>query len=238
MASASGTVVPSSARALAVSISSSGCTTTAMRPAGTGRRTMSGGLGWRTRTKPAAQSAGAMLSGCAASGAQTLALDGAPDQRVERRVRVEERVDRHHRCRGAGRAAPESAGSGRPFAMQRATPRSRSPRAAQQRLRSNTGRVPRRLARQPSTVPGDAVDATPRRPPAGAKRAVTSSPGASSGNPSTSNPHATLETVAGRETSVTPLVDRRLRAPGPCDTGGGWWAPGTRGTLARNRTSD
>ena len=38
------------------------------------------------------------------------------------------------------------------------------------------------------------------------KRAVTSSPGASSANPSTSNPHATFDTVAGAK-AVTESMD-------------------------------
>ena len=158
MASASGTVSPSSARAIAVSISRSGCTTTAVSPAGTGSRTMSGGLGWRTSTKPP-QSAGAMLSACAATGAEAFAFERARDQRLDRRMRLEQRVDGHDRGRGAGRAAAQAARERQPFANRlSATPR-RSPSAVEQRLRRDAGRVPRRLARQPAVVAGDVVDA-------------------------------------------------------------------------------
>ena len=66
----------------------------------------------------------------------------------------------------------------------------------QQRLRRDAGGVLRGVARQTAAVAGDAVDDDAGRRPA-AKRAVTSSPGASSAKPSTSKPHATFDTVAG-----------------------------------------
>jgi hypothetical protein len=48
------------------------------------------------------------------------------------------------------------------------------------------------------------------RTPDGANLAITSSPGDSSGNPRTSNPHATLETVAGAK-AVTLIMRYRIR---------------------------
>src|SRR5712672_1213957 len=53
------------------------------------------------------------------------------------------------------------------------------------------------------------------RTPAGASRAVTSSPGRSSEKPSTSNPHATLLTVAG----ATAVTMRSVMAVPPTDRG-------------------
>ena len=65
--------------------------------------------------------------------------------------------------------------------------------------------------------PASPVMSAMRTPPA-ARRAVTSSPGVSSAKPSTSNPHATLETVAGAkavtdsiEVNILLRSNRRLR---------------------------
>ena len=203
MASARGTIVPSSARAFDVSISSLGWTTTAVRPAGTGRRTTSAGLAQRTSTNPP-YSAGAMLSACAEPAPSALAFERAHEQTYRApAVRPTQRIDGDHRGNSACGASAETARERQPLAD-----------------------VQRDAARGPDRQRRAACAATPavffaasrgRRPPSSEMlvittpagpsihRAVTSSPGSCRANPRTSNPHATLETVAGAK-AVTAFI--------------------------------
>ena len=194
---------------------------------------MSGGLGWRTRTNPP-QSAGAMLSGCAARAPSPSPSIAHAISSVERRVRVEERVDRHHRRRRAGGAAAESArraAAPSRWSAQRRAAR-QAPSAAPARRHRPCSASASRGSRPPS--PGD------RRRSSRRARAVPARSGRSlrrlaprARNPSTSNPQATFETVAGANAVTTAIShgDRHC-------TGGGWLASDTRETRARNRTSD
>ena len=144
-------------------------------------------------------------------GAEPLAFERARDQRLERRVRSSSASTATDRRRGAGGAAAEAARQRQSLADAQ---RDAAPLAErrQQRLRGDAGRVARRLARQPAVVAGD-VDrsATTASTLAGAKRAVTSSPGASSAKPSTSKPHATFDTVAGAKAVTTSISHDAVR---------------------------
>ena len=224
-ASASGTVVPSSARAFAVSISRSGCTTTAVRPAGTGSRTTSGGFG-RADEHEAAADRRRDVVGMRRAGAEPLAFERAGDQRLERRVRAEQRVDGDDRRGGARGAAAEAARQRQPLADASARRRAarRAPSAAPAPRRRPCSAPPRAAAARRRPMMSSMRDARP-----GASRAVTSSPGASSAKPSTSNPQATFDTVAGAK-AVTSIRMRRSTRGGAnavtldrhgC-TGGGW----------------
>ena len=147
--------------------------------------------GCRTSTKPP-QSARRDVVGVRRARAEPLAFERARDQRrraaraprAARRPR-RPRPRRSRRCR-RGRSTAAA-----PCESSSATPRALAERG-QQRLRRDAGRVPRRLARQPSLRRRRCrrSDTTPRVP--ATMRAVTSSPGASSAKPSTSNPHATF----------------------------------------------
>ena len=194
IASPSATVSPTSVRAIVVSISRSGCTTTAVRPFGTGSRITSGGFGVRTRTKPP-YSDGAMLSACA---------DPAP-RCSPRRAHASNRSNELFAPTSASTATtaatalaalpPRPLASGRPLRIVSPTPR-RSPSAS----RSACAATPAVFfaasrGRRPASPTMSSMIAP--RTPLSANRAVTSSPGESSANPSTSNPHATFDTVAG-----------------------------------------
>ena len=159
-ASASGTVSPSSARACAVSISRSGWTTTAVSPAGTGSRMMSGGFGRRTSTKPP-QMHGAMLSACA---------DPAPSRSPSSAQAISVSIDdcapisaSTATTAAAALAAlpPSPLDSGSPLRMLQRHP---APFAElrQQRQRGHARRVARGLARQPAAVAVDVLDADAR----------------------------------------------------------------------------
>src|SRR5437867_3501403 len=94
------------------------------------------------------------------SGAEALAFERAGDQGFERRVRLEERVDRDDSRRGARRAATEAARERQPFVN---AERDAAPLAerVQQRLGRHAGRVARRLARKPPAIARDVVNAHP-----------------------------------------------------------------------------
>ena len=119
---------------------------------------MSGGLARRTSTKPP-QSARRDVVGVRRAGAEALAFERAGDQRLERRVRAEQRVHGDDRRRGARRAAAEAARQRQPLAD--ASARRRAARRA--RVSSACAATPavllRRVARQPAAVAGDVVDA-------------------------------------------------------------------------------
>ena len=196
-------LVPSSARAFAVSISRSGCTTTAVSPAGTGSCSTSGGLAPADQHESAADRRRDVVR-VSRPGAEPFALECARDERRQRRAprraaRPRRRPPRRRwrRCRrDRSRAAVPFGCAARCLAARRASSSSARDRDA--------GRVLRAVARQTAAVALDVLDRDDLRAPGrrpSAKRAVTSSPGVSSAKPSTSNPHATLETVAGAKRS-------------------------------------
>src|SRR5260221_12080598 len=101
---------------------------------------------------------------------------------------------------------PRPLESGRPFRMQRVTPR-RSPSVAS-RASTATPAVffeASRGSRPPSPVMSSI------RTPEGARRAVTSSPGVSRAKPRTSKPHATVGTVAGAKAVAEAISADTLR---------------------------
>ena len=97
------------------------------------------------------------------SGADALAFECAGHQRLERRVRAEQTIDRHDGRDRAGGAAAETARQRQAFADgDRHTATLAEDR--EQRLGGDTGRVLRRIAREAALIAGDLVDAHgPRR---------------------------------------------------------------------------
>ena len=138
---------------MAVSISRSGCTTTAVRPAA---RADARGRGFRGGPRSRRRWTGQCCLH-APIRAEALAFERAGDQRFDRRSEIEQRVDGHHRRGCACRAAAETARERQALANAErdATPLAR---AIQQGLRSDAGGVPSRLARQTPGVSGDVVD--------------------------------------------------------------------------------
>src|SRR4051812_5665535 len=224
IASPSGTWVPSSARAFAVSISRSGWTTTAVRPAGPGRRTTSGGFGTRTSTTPP-YTAGAMLSPWAEP-----APIRSPSKAHAITVSSEARAPTSALTATTAATAlaalpPRPLDSGSPLWIVRVTPR-RSPTASSSACAATLAvfRDASRGSRPPSPPNSPIVTPPPR-----AKAAVTMSPGSCSANPSTSKPQATFETVAGAKALT--------RVPFTGDTAAGSLGSGSRGSRARNRSA-
>ena len=171
------------------------------RQAGRHRQpTTSGGLARRTSTNPP-QMHGAMLSACAEPAPSRSPSSAQAISVSTRRLRADQRVDRHDRRRGARRAAAEAARQRQALA-DRQRDAARLAELRQQRQHRHAGRVARRLARQTAAVARDVVDRA--RPPAPSV-AVTSSPGSSSAKPRTSKPQATFETVAGAK-AVTEVM--------------------------------
>ena len=82
------------------------------------------------------------------SGAEPLAFERARDQRLDRRVRADQRVDRHDRRRRAGRAAAEPARQRQPLANASAT------RRAARRASSGAPAPPRRRCCAPPRAAG------------------------------------------------------------------------------------
>ena len=138
----------------------------------------------------AAVERGRDVVGMRRAGAEALALERAGDQRLERRIGAKQRVNGDDRRGGAGGAAAETAGERQPLADREgdAAPlagRVSSARAATPAVLRSAARGRRPSSPMMSSIVTGGVARTSRgdRP---------SSPGASSANPSTSNPQATF----------------------------------------------
>ncbi len=169
-------------------------------PAGTGSRTHVRRAGTPHEHEAAADGRRDVV-GVRRSGAEPLAFERAGDEHVGRAARAEQRVDRHDRRGGARRAAAEAARQRQSLADASATRRAarRAPVSSASAATPAVLRAASRGSRPPS--PSMSSIGTP----ADAKRAVTSSPGASSAKPSTSKPQPTFDTVAGAK-AVTDVI--------------------------------